>query len=272
MTQQATPSSTEEEFWTPSRIAKFWDLVALEPRLSRMYFSLTYAKPIIAIARLFGMTDGKVMDYGCGPGYLSRQLAISGFDTTGMEHSEASARSADSLLAGLDCWHGCHTPSTLPESLANEAFDWVFSVEAYEHLREEWIPDYFKRIRNILKKGGRLLITTPNEEVLDASLVICPCCESKFHRWGHLRSVTHGDLRQAAEHYGFETIVCHPVNLEEIQGVRVTPIDRTLTALGLCGRTVRKAPADTAPMVMALLRQIRQSEMKPHLLLIARKP
>lgn len=264
-------SSSPEEFWTPSRIAKFWDLVAQEPRLSRTYFSLTYAKPIIAIARLFGMTGGRVLDYGCGPGHLSRQLAISGYDTTGIEYSAASAESANARLECLECWNGCYTANTLPNSLSKEAFDWIFSVEAYEHLREEWILDYFLGIKKYLKRNGYLLITTPNEENLDDNLVICPCCEAKFHRWGHLRSVSSNSLRLVAEQFGFEVVVCHPINLENFHDIQVTMMDRVLAALRLCGRTVRRAPADTAPLLMALLRKIKQSKTKPHLILLARK-
>jgi 2-polyprenyl-3-methyl-5-hydroxy-6-metoxy-1,4-benzoquinol methylase len=261
-----------EEFWTSERIARFWDLVAGEPRLGHTYFSLSHAQPLVAIARLFGMTyDSRVLDFGCGPGHLSQQLATAGLDTTGFEHSAASAESANLRLKGLDRWNGCFTASTMPESMSTNAFDWVFSVEAYEHLREEWIPQYFMDIKKYLKRNGYLLITTPNNENLDDNLIICPCCESRFHRWGHLRSVTHISLRRIAEHYGFEVITCHPINLEGIDNVRVTLIDRVRTALGLCGRTVRMAPGDIAPMLLALLKIVNTSKNKPHLLLVARK-
>lgn len=236
-----------------------------------MYFSLTHARSIIDIARLFGMKGGRVLDYGCGPGYLSRQLAISRFNTTGIEHSAASAESANLRLEGLECWNGCYTTGTLPESLARDAFEWVFSVEAYEHLREEWIPEYFLGIRKYLKKNGYLLITTPNEENLDDNLVVCPCCESKFHRWGHLRSVSSSSLRQLAESFGFEVLLCHGIDLAHAQNLRVSMADRVVSKLRLGGRTVRKIPSDMASIVMALIRNIRKCEKKPHLILIARK-
>lgn len=264
--------SSEEDFWTPARIARFWDLVAQEPRLGHTYFSLAHASHIIAISRLFGMANGsRVLDYGCGPGYLSQQLAIAGFSTTGFEHSAASAESANMRLKGLENWDGCFTAETMPENFNTNAFDWVFSVEAYEHLRDEWIPQYFQGIRQYLKNNGYLFITTPNNENLDDNLIVCPCCESKFHRWGHLRSVSANDLRQVAEHFGFEVIACHPINLEHMSNMHVTMVDRVRAALKLCGRTVRAAPADTAPMLLALLKTIKASKNKPHLILIARK-
>jgi cyclopropane fatty-acyl-phospholipid synthase-like methyltransferase len=198
-------------------------------------------------------------------------LAISGFDTTGIEHSAASAESANARLDGLECWNGCYTTSTLPESITQNAFEWVFSVEAYEHLRAEWIPEYFLGIRKYLKKNGYLLITTPNDENLDDSLIVCPCCESKFHRWGHLRSVSSSNLRQLAESFGFEVLLCHGIDLAHARNLHVSVTDRIVSKLRLGGRTVRKVPPDMAPTVMALIRKIRKCELKPHLILIARK-
>jgi 2-polyprenyl-3-methyl-5-hydroxy-6-metoxy-1,4-benzoquinol methylase len=259
------------EVWTPERIARFWDVVANEPRLEQLYFSQHHAKSIVSIARLFGAPPGKVMDYGCGPGYLAHELVASGFHTVGIEHSEGSARLANARLDGLGHWQGCFTSDTIPQSLCKGGFDMVFSIEAYEHLLDEWVPAYFTGINEYLKPGGIAFVTTPNSENLDDNLVICPCCESKFHRWGHLRSVTTDSLRQVAESFGFEVLLCHGIDLAHARNLHVSVVDRITARLRLGGRTVRRVPSDMAPMVMALIRYIRKCETKPHLILIARK-
>lgn len=267
--QDAAP--VMEDVWTPQRIARFWDMVAQEPRLHHLYFSQHYAKSIISVARLFGMAGGKVMDYGCGPGYLSRELANSGFQTTGIEYSLESANAANALMNGLPCWNGCFTNDTLPDSSRENGFDWVFSVEAYEHLRDEWIKNYFLTINKYLKPGGTLVISAPNNENLDDSLIICPCCEAKFHRWGHLRSVAPDDLRRIVESHGFEVVLCNGIDLRQVSNLRVTIADRIIARCGLGGNTCRRVSTDMVPMTMAIKRIIKKSKTRPHLLLIARK-
>lgn len=264
-------ASVIEDIWTPQRIARFWDMVAQEPRLHHLYFSLRHAKSIINIARLFGMTGGNVMDYGCGPGYLSRELVNAGFQTTGIEYSLESANAANTLMHGLLCWNGCFTNDTIPDSSCENGFDWVFSVEAYEHLRDEWIEGYFFAINKYLKTGGMFVITVPNHENLNDNLIICPCCEAKFHRWGHLRSVAPDDLRCVVESYGFEVVLCNGIDLGLVRNSGVTIVDRIIARCGLGGYTCRRGPADMAPMIRAAKRIIKKSETKPHLILIARK-
>lgn len=269
ITQDA--ASLMEDIWTPQRIAHFWDMVAREPRLNHLYFSRHYAKSIINVARLFGMTGGKVMDYGCGPGYLSRELVNSGFQTIGIEYSLESAKAANAMMQGLQCWDGCFTNDTIPSSSCGNGFDWVFSVEAYEHLRDEWINGYFLTIRKYLKSDGIVVMTAPNSENLNDNLIICPCCEAKFHRWGHLRSVASDDLRHMAESYGFEVILCNGIDLGLVSNLRVTIADRIIARCGLGGYTCRRGPVDMAPMIWAVKRIIKKSETRPHLILIARK-
>lgn len=208
-----TKPDDHDDLWTAERISRFWDLVASEPKLERTYFSLHNARHIIRLARLYGLDFGNVLDYGCGPGFLSAELVRQGFRTVAIDHSKESVFLTNDRLQTHGNWLGAH----LPESLNHDGFDWVFSIETFEHLRDEWIPDYFRELRRRLKPGGRLLITTPFNENLDDQLVICPRCEAKFHRWGHLRSVSPNDLAGLVRAFGFQIELCQAIDLNKTE-------------------------------------------------------
>jgi hypothetical protein len=47
----------------------------------------------------------------------------------------------------------------------------------------------------VLAPGGWFLGTVPYREDLNANRVICPCCGTVFHRWGHLASFSFESMR-----------------------------------------------------------------------------
>jgi len=170
--------------WGPTSIGRFWDLVANEPGLQKLYFSRQVAASIIRLAQYAGLEKEPVLDYGCGPGYLAKALVESGYDTTALEFSEASSERVNTLISPAANWHGCVATRSIPTPLADASFSWIFSIETYEHLLDEWIGGYFHEMFRVLRPGGRLLLTTPYMENLDDDLIICPECETRFHRWG----------------------------------------------------------------------------------------
>ena len=60
------------------------------------------------------------------------------------------------------------------------------------------------------------MITTPFCENLDDELIICPNCNSRFHRFQHLRSVNSEQLISRAEAAGFSAIFCRPIDLSSV--------------------------------------------------------
>jgi len=199
--------------WAPKSIGRFWDLVANEPGLQKRYFSRQAAASLIQLAQYAGLGRGSVLDYGCGPGYLAKALVERGYDTTAMEFSESSAERVNMLIPRAANWHGCVASQTVPTPLPNAAFSWIFSIETYEHLLDEWIDGYFRDIFRVLRPSGCLLLTTPYMENLDDELIVCPACETRFHRWGHLRSVTSDKLTSHVIDAGFEVVFCRPIDL-----------------------------------------------------------
>jgi len=258
--------------WSVERIARFWDLVAGEPRLEHMYFAKQQGDCVVSFAQLVGLTGGQVLDYGCGAGFLAEELLRRGYETHAVEFSSASAARVNVRLAGKPRWHGCAIAEGVPTALPDAGFDFIFSVENYEHLRDEWVPGYFRELRRLLKPSGTLLLTTPNEEYLDDSLIICPCCETKFHRWGHLRARTAEQLADEVVEYGFSVEFCRPVNL---RALRLPAPDPTRPArVGLPVRATRHllrvvCSRRTKPTRPAVDWQLDSIPDGPHLVLIA---
>jgi 2-polyprenyl-3-methyl-5-hydroxy-6-metoxy-1,4-benzoquinol methylase len=254
-----------EQVWTPQRISRFWDMVAEEPRLHHLYFSRNAAKYILNLARLYGMANGKVLDYGSGPGYLSKELVENGFETTAVEFSPISAKKTNELLSGKKKWNGCFVRNSISNPRL-EKFSWIFSIEAFEHLRDEWVDGYFKDLNRLLDINGSLFISTPNSENLDNELIICPCCETKFHRWGHLRSVTPEYLKNVAGQYGFEVELCHGINLEKVQSKKRTKIELILDKI-----VIKKMPNTNLDRFNNLEEMMAGTIYRPNLVLIGKK-
>jgi SAM-dependent methyltransferase len=215
MTQ--TSGDTSFRFvWTPTSIGRFWDIVANEPGLQKHYFSRQWAAYIIQLAQYAGLEKGPVLDYGCGPGYLAKVLVETGYDTTALEFSETSCERVNTLISPAANWHGCVASQTVPTPLPDAAFSWIFSIETYEHLLDEWIDGYFRDMFRLLRPGGHLFLTTPYLEDLDDLLIVCPACENRFHRWEHLRSVRPDELVSRAGDAGYDVVFCRPINIRAV--------------------------------------------------------
>lgn len=211
--------------WTAESISSFWDEIALEPRLQHLYFTRFYSENIVSFARVAGLSpcSNSVLDYGAGKGYLTRCLLEQGFSVTSLEFSRRSAEELNGETDSLPNWHGCIYASEIPTPLEPNSFSFVFSIETYEHLLEEWVEPYFSELYRLVKPGGRIFITTPSHENLDDSLIVCPKCNSRFHRWGHLRSITPKDLVNRAKAAGFSIVFCQEIDLGDVSTVPQRP-------------------------------------------------
>lgn len=102
-----------------------------------------------------GGARGRVLDIGCGRGWLLYQLARRGWTAVGTELTEESGRYARDVL-GLDVRSGDLIDMRLPA----ESFDLVILWHVLEH-----IPDpaaLLAEIARMLRPGGTLLAAVPN--------------------------------------------------------------------------------------------------------------
>jgi 2-polyprenyl-3-methyl-5-hydroxy-6-metoxy-1,4-benzoquinol methylase len=105
---------------------------------------------------MVGPGEKRVLDVGCSSGYLARPLVERGCTVIGIERDARAASSACEVCE--DVIVGDVEELELP--FEHQSFDVVLCGDLVEHLRE---PEVFlARVQPILKRDGRLVLTTPN--------------------------------------------------------------------------------------------------------------
>jgi len=107
----------------------------------------------------------RILDAGCGRGWLSPHLSIFG-KTLGIDPLRASIDTARSRFPHLD-----FEVATVGE-LAPASFDVVVSSEVIEHVDDQ--AEYLKGIATVLKHRGFLILTTPRGEMYDEFTRVFP--------------------------------------------------------------------------------------------------
>lgn len=187
--------------WTDDQIRRFWDHAAKAPE--------SYASFLVGrnIARRIGRhlhQAREVLDFGCGPGFLIPYLLAFGPRVAGCEMSAETAKLANSRLRDLANFEGVFDAGALIS--AKRSFDIVTCIEVLEHLRDDALDATLETIHALVKPNGLLILTTPNDEDLTQSMVICPNCSAEFHRWQHVRSWSRGTLSAKLRESGFRVV------------------------------------------------------------------
>lgn len=196
--------------WTREKAGRFWDFIA-ERAADSTYFSHAAGSDLVRTLRSRGViaTGSRVLDFGCGPGFLMRELARAGVQCHGADFDarslERARRRLDNHPEKLD---GLTLISSLPSALPANDFDVVLCVETIEHLIGDELPKTIAELMRVLRPGGKVVVTCPNEEDLASNSRMCPDCGCVFHQWQHVSSWSHAKLRATMEAHGFETRSC----------------------------------------------------------------
>ena len=127
----------------------------------------------------------RVLNIGVGNGSLEFLAASKGVDIWSLDPSErAIGRIRQSLGMGEKARVGYSQALPFPDS----NFDIVIISEVLEHLDESVLQTTLDEVHRVLRTDGVLIGTVPARENLSESLVLCPDCGAKFHRWGHKSS------------------------------------------------------------------------------------
>jgi SAM-dependent methyltransferase len=187
--------------WNDETVNNFWDFYSQYPEL---YFTYQYGEKIAEVLYPFMTPQGHVLDYGCGTGFLIKHLLDKPIKTFGTDSSPASVTKVKNMFGHEATFGGVYS---IEEILSNKKFhnffDAVCLIEVVEHLSDQHLATVMDNVKKFLKKNGKILITTPNEEDLSASFVYCPLSKKVYHRWQHVRSWSSQSLASYLKLHGF---------------------------------------------------------------------
>jgi SAM-dependent methyltransferase len=201
---------TTEEFkpwpleWSSIHIQRFWDWLSSDPLLSQNYFSRLLGEAILDEIARHTPLRGTVVDLGAGPGYLVEKLVARGITTVAVDTSPESVALLNQRLKHNPTFHGAYVNTVASVPLGAASADMVLVVEAVEHMDEHAFQSAIGEAYRILRPGGTVVVTTPNEEDLHQNQIMCPNCGCVFHKVQHVRSWSRETLSTAMEKLGFE--------------------------------------------------------------------
>jgi SAM-dependent methyltransferase len=185
--------------WSPALIQRFWDYYSSNPSLEDTYFAKSVGRHLLDyVARRINI--GVAVDFGCGRGDLIGYL-LSRTESYGVDQSPESVATVNERFNNNPRFRGAFVGSQqLPDGCA----DTVLAVEVVEHMEDRPLESLLTEARRILKPNGHLVVTTPNNEDLRKSEVMCPDCGCIFHNMQHLRSWTADSLTAYIDQFGFQ--------------------------------------------------------------------
>lgn len=89
----------------------------------------------------------------------------------------------------------------------------ILLIEVIEHLDDVSLESVLIDCKRLLKPNGVLLISTPNDEVLEDSTQVCPDCGAYFHSVQHIRNWNYQSLQVVLNKYGLTCKKCVTTNL-----------------------------------------------------------
>lgn len=191
--------------WTREKANRMWQYYSGR----RSTFSKQVGDSILEFIEKSGVSlRGKIIDYGCGPGFLLEKLLNKGHACEGAEFSTKTIDVVNKKLSGNPDFKGVTLLHDQYDQLDNDTYDMVFFIETIEHIIDDELVKAIGELHRILKKGATIVITTPNEEDIEGRKVICPECGCIFHRVQHVSSWSVNSLTSLMESEGFSTTNC----------------------------------------------------------------
>ena len=214
--------------WTDDHVRRFWEY---ESQFPENYFSYGYRDRIVP--RLRGRLSGKkrVLDFGCGGGFLIPALSRVATKVYGVDFSPQSVELTKQRSAHLDNFAGAWSPTEVLDM--GLKFDGILAVEVIEHLSDPQLTATLELIKQMLEPGGVVIFTTPNEEDLTEKRLYCPACDHVYHRWQHVRSWSRHTLAAFLETQGFRGVQTWTVDFSAPIGLgALAHVKRGFKAIG----------------------------------------
>ncbi len=143
------------------RYAKLTDQIIkqTDPLKYLMNHSIEYSFIINEIKKSYNKGD-RILEVGCGYGYLTWALNISGFETVGTDIADNAIDKATFIFGNYFVKGGV-------DSILNQTikYNFIILTEVIEHIQEPII--FLREIKSILNSNGVILLTTPNKSAFN---------------------------------------------------------------------------------------------------------
>lgn len=191
--------------WDDAKVSRLWNYYSRTAPYSEVYFSKLFGKQILKKSGLPLNATIDVLDFGCGPGFIWNHLMDLRADWNyhALDFSKDSLHALEKKAAGSLRFKGAKYVSKLPVDWPGKYFDAVLLLEVVEHLSDEHLLATVREVFRLLKSGGVVVISCPNNEDLSESIKFCPECGATFHEWQHVRTWNEANLTAYLEQCGF---------------------------------------------------------------------
>jgi glycosyltransferase involved in cell wall biosynthesis/2-polyprenyl-3-methyl-5-hydroxy-6-metoxy-1,4-benzoquinol methylase len=231
------PPEPAEWIWTPARVADFWSRIAGTP-MDALSFGATQGGALLTALEPWLVSGGRHLDIGAGEGEMARVMANAGYAIAVLEPSPGRQRILTEKLQGSSGYLGAF--ETIDAGNLG-SFAVALAIEVIEHVLADSYGEFFATLDRSLAPGGRVILTTPNREDLDRSLMVSPLAGILYHRWQHVRSFDGAALAALLGQHGFAVEKMHEVDVSAV-AAGASPY----VALALAGsRSVRLGTGST---------------------------
>lgn len=235
--------------WTPEMVRRFWDYMS---DASGDYFTHLYGAEIVRQLGPHLKDRGPIFDYGCGPGFLINEILQANMWAAGMDLSPETVCKVNEVYGGRPGFIRAFTKETLLKT--DMRFGTIILTEVIEHLYDADLNALLQELRDRLTPWGHVIFTTPNEEDLEKSYILCPHTGEVFHRMQHVRNWSKESLSDYLEEQGYEIIDCFATSFRG----------------GLSKAKGKGAVARQLAILKASIKARRSKKKPPHLVAIAR--
>ncbi len=142
----------------------------IQSNISNVYFSknpilkFIFRQRIIDAIRLAGdVSNKKIIDVGCGAGILSYNLAMNNGKVVGFDIHKGNLRKIRSIYNDYIYFYLING-NVIRIPFKSHSFDVLFALDVLEHIKD--IDTVLAEIKRILKTGGLLVVSIPNENAL----------------------------------------------------------------------------------------------------------
>lgn len=141
----------------------------------------------LSLLRSLALQRPRIVEFGCGNGWLAEKLAAFG-PVTGIDIADQAIAEARRRVPSGSFYTGDALSMVLPVA----AFDVVVTLEMFSHVPSQ--PLFAELVARVLREDGYLILTTQNRTVYMRRSDIPPPSEGQLRRWVTMRELR-GKLR-----------------------------------------------------------------------------